>query len=444
MEKKSEIIAAIDIGTTKIVAIAGRKTETDRFEVVGIGTTASKGIRRGVVLNIDETVNSIRIALNKILNDSGLRLNEVFVGIAGQHVKTQRNRCSIKIDSANPIITREHIDKLKNLIKQTIADPGEEILDIIPQSYIVDNETGIENPIDMTGRVLQGNFHIIMGQMAMVNNIKKCATISGLHVKSLILEPLASAAAVLTKHEKESGVAMIDIGGGTTDLAIYRNNQIIHTAVIPIGGNTITIDIKNHLGIMEKQAEELKIQYGSAIAEKKQENTIISLEGLKGREEKEFSLYKLNSVIEARTEEILHAVMFQIESAGIKDKLSGGIVITGGGSLLTNLKQLAAFITSNDIRIALPTEYIEGPYSDIINKPQFSTAVGLIMTGDAYNNLEIEKSIYDNLNKNHNTEELEVQIEAEKKEIKKDNTQNTKLLEKLKSRMAKLFDEEEN
>jgi cell division protein FtsA len=283
-----------------------------------------------------------------------------------------------------------------------------------------------------------------MGQMAMVNNIKKCATISGLRVKSLILEPLASAAAVLTKHEKESGVAMIDIGGGTTDLAIYRNNQIIHTAVIPIGGNTITNDIKNSLSIMEKQAEELKIQYGSAIAEKKQENTIISLEGLKGREEKEFSLFKLNSIIEARMEEILHAVMFQIESAGIKDKLSGGIVVTGGGSLLTNLKQLAAYITGNDIRIALPTEYIEGPYSDIINKPQFSTAVGLIMTGDAFNNLELEKSIYDNLNKSKAEEEAESQIESEHKEHKKDNQQNTKLLEKLKSRMAKLFDEDEN
>jgi cell division protein FtsA len=195
---------------------------------------------------------------------------------------------------------------------------------------------------------------------------------------------------------------------------------------------------------MEKQAEELKIQYGSAIAEKKQENTIISLEGLKGREEKEFSLFKLNSIIEARMEEILHAVMFQIESAGIKDKLSGGIVVTGGGSLLTNLKQLAAYITGNDIRIALPTEYIEGPYSDIINKPQFSTAVGLIMTGDAFNNLELEKSIYDNLNKSKAEEEAESQIESEHKEHKKDNQQNTKLLEKLKSRMAKLFDEDEN
>lgn len=437
MENKSDIIAAIDIGTTKIVAIAGRKTEANRFEVLGFGTTSSKGIRRGVVLNIDETVNSIRLALSKIHEDSGLRLNEVYVGIAGQHVKTHKNRCSIQIKDADQLIKREHVEELIELMGQTIADPGEEVLDIIPQSYIVDKETGIENPIDMTGSLLQGNYHVIMGKMSMVNNIKKCATISGLKVKSLILEPLASAEAVLTTHEKKSGVAMIDIGGGTTDLAIYKDNKIIHTAVIPIGGNTITNDIKNYLSIMEKQAEELKIQYGSAIEEKSQEDTIIALEGLKGREEKEFSLRDLVSVIQARMEEILHAVMFQMESVGVTDKLAGGIVITGGGSLLNNLKQLASYITGNDIRIAYPTEYIEGKYSGIINKPQFSTAVGLIMKGYTFDSIKEEKNTYDKLNEEVPEEEVVVE-----KDIK-ETQNNKKLIEKLKSKMARLFDEEE-
>ncbi len=438
MENKSEIIAAIDIGTTKIIALAGRKTEGNRFEIIGFGHATSKGIRRGVVLNIDETVNSIRLALNKVFNNSNIRLNEVFVGIAGQHVKTQRNRCSIKITNEDSIITRENVQELEELMRQIASDPGEEILDIIPQSYIVDKETGIDNPIDMHGNVLQGNYHVIMGQMAMVNNIKKCATISGLKVKSLVLEPLASAEAVLTSHEKSSGVAMIDIGGGTTDLAIYKDNKTIHTAVIPIGGNTITNDIKNHLAILEKQAEELKIQYGSAIEEKSQDDTIIALEGLKGREEKEFSLRELASIIQARMEEILHAVMFQIESAGIKDKLAGGIVITGGGSLLKNLKQLATFITNNDIRIAYPTEFIEGKYSDILNKPQFSTAIGLIMKGESYYTLEQEQDMFDKLN-----EEVE-ETEEEIVEEEKPKGDNSKLFNKLKNKMAKLFDEEEN
>lgn len=447
MENNSEIIAAIDIGTTKIVALAGKKTKDNRFEIIGFGTTPSKGIRRGVVLNIDETVNSIRIAVKKAYDNSGIRFNEVFIGIAGQHVLSQKNRCSLKIGSTDGIIKKEHLQELEDLMRQMISDPGEEILDIIPQSYIVDKETGIDNPCDMTGSILQGNYHIIVGQMSMVNNIKKCATIAGLKVKSLFLEPLASAEAVLSSQEKESGVAMIDIGGGTTDLAIYKNNKVIHTAVIPIGGNTITNDIKQRLAIMEKQAEELKIIYGSALQEKSQEDTVISIEGLKGREEKEFSLRELAKIIQARMEEILHAVMFQIESAGIREKLAGGIVITGGGSLMRNLKQLAAYITNNDIRIAFPTGYITGEFSDLLNKPQYSTAIGLIMKGCDYNTIIEEKSAFDKLNEEQEAEEEKPDVNEKTKSEKhkhKDSDSNGKLLDKLKLKMSRLFDEDED
>ncbi len=447
MENNSEIIAAIDIGTTKIVALAGKRTKDNRFEIIGFGTTPSKGIRRGVVLNIDETVNSIRLAVKKAYENSGIRINEVFVGIAGQHVLSQKNRCSLKIDTKGGIINKEQVLELEDLMRQMISDPGEEILDIIPQSYIVDKETGIDNPCDMTGSVLQGNYHIIVGQMSMVNNIKKCATIAGLKVKSLFLEPLASAEAVLSSHEKEAGVAMIDIGGGTTDLAIYKNNKIIHTAVIPIGGNTITNDIKQRLSIMEKQAEELKIMYGSALQEKSQEETVISIEGLKGREEKEFSLRELAQIIQARMEEILHAVMFQIESAGIKEKLAGGIVITGGGSLMKNLKQLAAYITNNDIRIAYPTGYITGEFSDLLNKPQYSTAIGLIIKGCDFNTVIEEKSAFDKLNEEQEIEEEKPIVKEKTKPEKqkhKDSDSNGKLLDKLKLKMSRLFDEDEN
>jgi cell division protein FtsA len=439
MEKNMETIAAIDIGTTKIVALTGRKTKDNKFEITGFGTTPSKGIRRGVVLNIDETVNSIRIATKKAFESSGIRLNEVFVGIAGQHVLSQKNRCSIRIADADSIIKKSHLEDLENLMRQMISDPGEEILDIIPQSYIVDKETGIDNPCDMTGAVLQGNYHIILGQMSMVNNIKKCATISGLKVKSLILEPLASAEAVLTPQEKQSGVALIDIGGGTTDLAVYKNNKVIHTSVIPIGGTTITNDIKQNLTILEKQAEELKIRYGSALQDRSQDDTIISIEGLKGREEKEFSLRQLSAIIQARMEEILHAVMFQIESAGIREKLSGGIVITGGGSLIKNLKQLASYITNNDIRIAYPSTYIEGQFSDILNNPQYSTAIGLIMKGFDFTDNETEKSTFEKLN---------IEEPKEKPEEEKTNNKNSepkgKLFDNFKTKMARLFDEDEN
>ncbi len=439
MEKNMETIAAIDIGTTKIVALTGRKTKDNKFEITGFGTTPSKGIRRGVVLNIDETVNSIRIATKKAFESSGIRLNEVFVGIAGQHVLSQKNRCSIRISDEDSIIKKSHLEDLENLMRQMISDPGEEILDIIPQSYIVDKETGIENPCDMTGAVLQGNYHIILGQMSMVNNIKKCATISGLKVKSLILEPLASAEAVLTPQEKQSGVALIDIGGGTTDLAVYKNNKVIHTSVIPIGGTTITNDIKQNLTILEKQAEELKIRYGSALQDRSQDDTIISIEGLKGREEKEFSLRQLSAIIQARMEEILHAVMFQIESAGIREKLSGGIVITGGGSLIKNLKQLASYITNNDIRIAYPSTYIEGQFSDILNNPQYSTSIGLIMKGFAFTDNEVEKTTFEKLNQEKPEEKPE-----EEKTSNKNSEPKGKLFDNFKTKMARLFDEDEN
>lgn len=441
MENKSEIIAAIDIGTTKIVALAGRKTSNNRFEILGFGTTASKGIRRGVVLNIDETVNSIRLALDKVFQTSGIHLSDVFVGIAGQHVRSTKSRSTMKVTSPDSIITKNDLKNLEDLMRQIIAEPGEEVLDVIAQSYIVDKETGVLNPIGMFGNILQGNFHIIMGQMSMVNNIKKCATIAGLNVNTLILEPLASAEAVLSNIEKESGVAMIDIGGGTTDLAIYKDNRIIHTAVIPIGGNTITNDIKQELGILDKQAEELKINFGSAIQEKSQENTIFSIEGLKGREEKEVSLKDLSAIIQARMEEILHSVMFQIESSGIKGSLPGGIVITGGGSLLKNLKQLASFITNNDVRIAYPTEYIDGKFSDIINKPQYSTAIGLIMKGYAFDSQKIEEDSFKKLNEEVKEPEI---VEEKPKNVKEQhNNNNKKLFDKFKNSVAKLFEDEE-
>ncbi len=430
MENKSNIIAAVDIGTTKIVAIAGTKNDSNRYKVIGFGTTSSKGIRRGVVLNIDETVNSIKQALNKMLLDSDITLDKVYIGIAGQHVRTQQNRGIIEIKDEDKTITYKHVDELIDKMRNSMTNPGEEIIDIIPHSYIVNNKTDIKNPVGMEADTLEGNFHIIMGKISMVNNIKKCATLAGLNVNSLVLEPLASAEAVLTDAEKQKGVAMIDIGGGTTDIAVFKENKIVHTAVIPIGGNTITNDIKISLSILDSQAEELKIQYGSAIEEKSQEETIISIERLNGREEKEFSLRKLSGIIQARMEEILHAVMFQIESAGIEEKLAGGIVITGGGSLLKNLKQLASYITGYDVRIAYPTEYVEERYSEYANKPQYATAIGLIMKGFDIESAQQEKSIYDKINQ-------------EKEEVSKVQN-NANFIDKLKNKMAKLFDEEEN
>lgn len=435
MENNSTKIAAIDIGTTKIVAITGYKNSDGRYEITGFGHSPSLGIKRGVVYNIEQTINSISTAIQKAGVDDTDIFNNVYVGVAGQHIRTLKNRGIVDFENQESRINQEHLDELMERMYNTAIEPGEDILHVIPQNYILDKESGVENPVGMFAKNLQANFHIVIGQKAMLNNIKNCLSSLDIIVKSLILEPLASAKAVLTEHEKEMGVTLIDIGGGTTDIAVFKNNSLIHSAVIPIGGNTITKDVMQTFALMEKQAEQLKIEYGSAIQEKSQEDIIISIDGLKGREQKEFSLKELSLVIQARMEEMIHAVMFQIESSKFQGQLNAGIVITGGGSLMKNLKQLVSFISGYDVRIAYPSEYISGEFSDTINKPQYSTAIGLVMMGHEYKKDENEKI----------TQRMNQQAaEEQEKEREKEKKKESKFFDKFKNKMTKLFDEDED
>jgi cell division protein FtsA len=434
MENNSTKIAAIDIGTTKIVAITGYKNSDGRYEITGFGHSPSLGIKRGVVYNIEQTINSISTAIQKAGVDDTDIFNNVYVGVAGQHIRTLKNRGIVDFENQESRINQEHLDELMERMYNTAIEPGEDILHVIPQNYILDKESGVENPVGMFAKNLQANFHIVIGQKAMLNNIKNCLSSLDINVKSLILEPLASAKAVLTEHEKEMGVTLIDIGGGTTDIAVFKNNSLIHSAVIPIGGNTITKDVMQTFALMEKQAEQLKIEYGSAIQEKSQEDIIISIDGLKGREQKEFSLKELSLVIQARMEEMIHAAMFQIESSKFQGQLNAGIVITGGGSLMKNLKQLVSFISGYDVRIAYPSEYISGEFSDTINKPQYSTAIGLVMMGNEYKKDENEKI----------TQKMNQQAaEEQEKEREKEKKKESKFFDKFKNKMTKLFDEDE-
>lgn len=427
MENKSKTITAIDIGTTKIVALTGIKNEDGRFEITRFGTAPSSGIKRGVVLNIEQTIHSVKAAIENLNSDNENIFEEVYIGIAGQHIRTVKSRAKLEFEEDTEI-EPEHLEQLSENVFNTIIEPGEEILQVIPQNYIVNDKTGVDDPIGMTTSALQVNSHIVIGQKALLNNIKTCLSGIDIKIRSIILEPLASAKAVLTNEEKEMGVVLVDIGGGTTDIAVFKNNTLLHSAVIPIGGNTITNDVKQQFSILEKQAEELKIQYGQAIPDKTQENFVISIEGLKGREEKEFTLKELCLTIQARMEEIIHAVMFQVDSSKFKGELCAGIVVTGGGALLKNLKQLFSFISGYDVRIAYPTEYISGKYSKMINKPQFSTSIGLIMSGH-----EMEEKISEKL-----------MVKSDKKKKTKDKKNNGKLIDKIKTGFTKLFDEEDD
>jgi cell division protein FtsA len=381
MEQKDQLIAAIDIGTTKIVAIVGKMNENQKLEVIGMSKTTSKGVKRGVVLNIEETVCSIQTVVEEIRNKTGLTLSDVFVGIAGQHIRSIRNRTYINRASFDDEITEEDIGKLVSDMYNSQIEAGEEIIHVLPQSFIVDNETGVKNPIGMSGKRLEGNFHIVIGQISSARNMEKCINRVGMNVKEMILEPLASSEAVLTEDEKEAGVALIDIGGGTTDLAVYYDNVIYHTAVIPFGGNVITRDIKEGCSILGRQAEQLKIQFGSALGDLAQEDKVVTIPGISGRDPKEISFRSLAYIIQSRMEEILDHVIYELETSGVADKLSAGIVLTGGGALLRHLPQLVKFKTGYDVRVGYPNEHLAAESIEEANQPMFSTSVGLLLKG---------------------------------------------------------------
>ena len=438
MATKEKIVAAVDIGTTKIVSLVGRLNEQGKLEVLGISQTPSKGVKRGVVLNIEETVNAIQTTSADAVEQSGINFNEVFVGIAGQHIKSVRNRGYINRDSYDDEITREDVQHLIDDMHKIPVDVGEEIIHVLPQSYIVDNETGVKNPIGVFGKRLEGNFHIVIGQISSARNIEKCINRVGLDVKQLVLEPLASSAAVLTDDEKEAGVALVDIGGGTTDVAVYYDDVIRHTAVIPFGGNVITRDIKEGCAILQRQAESLKLQFGSALGDLAQEDKVVTIPGISGRDPKEISFRSLAYIIQSRMEEIIDAVCYEIENSGYMDKLSAGIVLTGGGSMLKHLNQLVKFKTGMDVRIGFPGDKMAANSSEEINQPIYATSVGLLLKGlEYYEEKREEMVIRDTVEAPEQVPEPEAVEELRRKKgIKKG-----KILENLKNTLSDIFDE---
>ncbi len=382
--REKDIVVGLDIGTTKIVCMVGSKNEFGKIEILGMGKSESVGVTRGVVSNIDKTVDSIKTAVAEAEAQSGVNIRIVNVGIAGQHIKSLQHRGEIVRDNIEIEIAKADIDKLKSNMFKLITIPGEEIIHVIPQEYTVDGEDGIEDPIGMAGVKLEANFHVITAQVGAVRNIVKCVERAGLIPKDLILEPFASAVATLDDDELREGVALVDIGGGTTDVALFLGNIIRHTAVIPFGGNAITKDIKSGLEILENQSELLKIKFGSAMYTEEQENVMVSIPGLRGRPPKEIAIRNLSEVIGARYKEIIDLVYHEIKASGYEDKLMTGIVLTGGGSLIKNLKQLVAYVTGKETRIGYPNEHLGAESKDLVESPIYSTGVGLVLKGFEY------------------------------------------------------------
>lgn len=378
---KSEIVVGLDIGTTKITVLVGKKDQYGKLEILGTGKAVSNGVMRGVVANIDKTVSSIKVAVDQAELESGIKIDEVYVGIAGQHIKSLQHRGEMVRDEISEEISKDDLDKLKKNMFKLVTIPGEEVIHVIPQEYTVDGEDFIQDPKGMAGVKIEANFHIITAKVAAVKNIIRCVQKAGLTPKNLILEPFASAVAVLDNDEKQEGVCLVDIGGGTTDVAIFLDGIIRHTAVIPFGGNVITKDIKQGIQILEKQAEMLKIKFGSAMSSSTKENVIVSIPGLRGKDPKEVSVKNLSAVIESRMKEIIDLVNYQIKSSGYQNKLMTGIVITGGGSQLRNLPQLVSYVTGKEVRVGYPNEHLGSDSKSMIKSPIFSTGVGLVQKG---------------------------------------------------------------
>jgi cell division protein FtsA len=385
---ESPIIVGLDIGTTKIAAIAGRKNEFGKLEILGFGRANSSGVQHGQVLNIDQTIKAIQQALvNCYESNKDLEISEVYVGIAGHHIKSLQTRGDIVRQEPENEIKSWEIDQLINNQRKTFIPAGDQIIDVIPQDFHVDNIQNIKDPVGFNGVKVGANFHIITGDRNAIRNINRAVQRSGLETKDLVLQPLASASAVMSEIDMEAGVAILDIGGGTSDLAVFYEGILKHTAVIPFGGENITNDIKLGLGVLRTQAEAMKVQFGSALSDQTKANTFITIPGLRGMAPKEIAVKNLANIIQARMSEIMDFVTYHLKQVGLDSRsLNGGIILTGGGSQMKHLLQLTEYLTGLNARIGLPNEHLAGDYLEELAMPMYSTCIGLILKG--YNDYE--------------------------------------------------------
>jgi len=455
MNLEQPIIVGLDIGTTKIAAIAGRKNEYGKLEILGFGRANSNGVKHGQVLNIDETIKAIRMALdNCYASNPNLEITEVYVGIAGHHIKSLQTRGDIVRQNTEEEITRREIDQLVADQYKTYIPAGDQIIDVIPQEFTVDNFQNIPNPIGYGGVKVGANFHIITGDKNAIRNINRAVEKSNLQTKDLVLQPLASAAAVMGQEDLEAGVAIVDIGGGTTDLAVFYEGILKHTAVIPFGGENITNDIKTGLGVLKTQAEQMKVQFGSALSNEAKANAYITIPGLRGMPAKEISVKNLAGIIQARMSEIMDFVTYHLKQVGLDNRmLNGGVVMTGGGAQLRHLIQLTEYITGLNARIGYPTEHLAAGHIEELAKPTYSTCIGLILKGYSdyeHNRKEFEKDyrkveVPDNLRK---AEPQREQVMPDEEELQQVNVRNRKGVKdfwgKFKDGIIDLFKEEED
>jgi len=374
--KKGDIIVGLDIGTTKICAIVGEQTKNG-IDIIGVGTSVSSGLRKGVVINIESTVESIKKAIEEAELMAGTEITSVYCGIAGGHIKgfNSHGVVAVKDKEVRETDLRRVIDAAK-----AVAIPlDREVIHIIPQEYIIDDQDGVREPLGMSGVRLEAKVHIVTGAVSSAQNIIKCANRTGLNVSDIVLQQIASSEAVLSGDEKELGVALIDIGGGTTDIAIFSEGSLVHTAVLSLGGNHITNDLAVGLRTPTQDAEQLKIKYGCAMASMVGKDEMIEVQSVGGRKPRALSRKLIAEIIEPRVEEIFSLVQREIIKSGYEDLLASGVVLTGGSTLLAGMPELAEMIFDLPIKRGVPKGF--GGLLDVVSSPMYATGTGLVLYG---------------------------------------------------------------
>jgi cell division protein FtsA len=373
-----EIVVALNIGSNKVLAMVGRKNILGKMEILGYGKAACEGVTRGVVTNIDKTAKAIDDAIDLAEKKSKHEIQAVFVGIAGDHIKSLHHQGVLYRDDPKKEISQEDIDRLTQDMYKIPLAHGDKILHVIPQEFFVDHKEGCIDPIGMSGSRLESNFHIITANSEALENLMRAVDKAGLQIAGFVLESTATADAVLSKEEKEGGVVLVDLGSGTTEVGIYFDGIVRYTSVIPLGSNVITKDIKSGCSVLMDQAEKLKVRFGSALADEIVDNRVITIPGLMGREPKEISEKNLARIIQSRVEELFEYVMWEIRRSGFENNIMAGMVLTGGGSKLKDIELLAEFQTGLSTRIGEPLEHKISYFDQEYSNPSFATIIGIL------------------------------------------------------------------
>lgn len=399
---KKEIIAGLDLGTTKVCAVIAEKIpEKNKIDILGFGVAPSEGLHKGLVANIGKTAEAIKAAMSQASNRAGIEIKTINVGVAGEHITSIRHRNYVTINREEKEITKEDLDRLEADVRTIRIPSDRQILHIIPEEFSVDHQGGIENPIGMSGSRLEASSHVVLASIAAIENIKKSVERAGYHVQDYILQPIASSASVLDESEKDLGVALLDIGGGTTDIAIYHKKSIKHTRVIGVAGNQVTNDIRESLGVITEEAERLKREYGYATESAIIKDEDILIRGVGARGNTKIPISLLTQIISLRMRELFTLVDNEIRAAGFKSKIKAGIVLTGGGSLLRGCPELAEEVFGLPTRIGVPQDLGEG-LSNEIESPEFATVAGLIKGIPGGKSSEYQILIKKNLQKSDN------------------------------------------